>query len=300
MGWGRNEKNSESVRGICLYHVGFCSVFCLFFTNCHRGTGGYWKFDEGIGDSVLDSRGSGNHGWMVNTTYTDDTPGQIVSMFALGFNSTLSGYAYSYATIADSPSLRPNSSLTLAAWVKTDTNDTRSCGIITKQYGSSYHNSFALWYQYGTLRFCFEDGMTVPTISTAPSPTNEWHHIVVTYDGSIMRLYVDGIERVNKTAAGSILYDSNPVLIGADCDNADHHPDAGWDGYIDDVLIYNRALNQTEISQLIVPEFPSVLMLPLFMSATMIGVIAYAWRRRKQANPSFSFCLFVRQSHLQD
>jgi len=102
-----------------------------------------------------------------------------------------------------------------------------------------------------------------------------------------MRLYVDGVERVNGTFTGSIVYDSNPLSIGADSDRPDHTLEQGWDGYIDEVLIYNRSLTQAEIMQ-IIPEFPSVLMLPLFMSATIIGVIAYTWRRRKQANLSFS------------
>jgi hypothetical protein len=102
-----------------------------------------------------------------------------------------------------------------------------------------------------------------------------------------MRLCVDGIEKVNSTATGSIPYDANPVLIGADSNQADHTPDAGWNGTIDDVLIYSRALNQTEIGQ-IIPEFPSVLTLSLFMSATTIGVIVYTRRHRKRANFSFS------------
>jgi hypothetical protein len=253
------------------------------------GLVGCWDFDEGSMVTAMDMSGNGNDGMMVNTTYSD--PPESISTASLYFNGTQAGYAYSYVTIPDSPSLRPNSSLTLAAWVKTDTNETGSCPIIAKQYGSSWHNSFGLWYQYGTLRFAIEDGIVNPltsVISTAQPPANEWHHIVATYDGSFIRLYVDGVERVNRTFTESILYDGNLVLIGADCDNTDHIPDYGWHGNIDEVLIYSRALNQTEISQIIVPEFPSVLLLPLFMSATIIGVIVHTRRHRKQANLSFS------------
>ncbi len=250
------------------------------------GLVGCWDFDQGSLVTAMDMSGNGNDGIMVNTTYSDPPPGSL-STASLSFNTNQTGYAYSYVTILDSPSLRPNSSLTLAAWVKTDAEQQRSCCIVTKRYGSSYRNSFGLWYQYGDLRFVLEDGVTHPYISIAQPPANEWHHIVATYNGSLMRLYVDGLERVNKTFSGTILYDDNPVLIGADCDNADHIPDAGWNGLIDEVLIYNRSLSQAEIAQ-IIPEFPSVLMLPLFMSATIIGVITYRWRRRKQIHLPFS------------
>jgi hypothetical protein len=99
-------------------------------------------------------------------------------------------------------------------------------------------------------------------------------------------LYVDGVECGNSSATGPLLYDDSPVLIGADCNNAYHTPDEGWVGEIDEVLIYNRSLSQAEIMQ-IVPEFPPVLALLLFMSATTIGVVVYTWRRRKQAYSSF-------------
>ena len=251
------------------------------------GLVGCWDFDEGSGVTAIDSSGIGNHGLIVNATYTgDDIPPQSQSGYSLIFNNTQSGNAYSYVTVPDNSSLRPSSGLTLAAWIKTDITEQRSCVIISKQYGSSYRDSFALLYGGGSVSFVLDSGADYRGISTAKPSVDEWHYIVGTYNGSSMRLYVDGVERVHDTFTGAIAYDDNPVLIGAACDNANHTPDAGWNGTIDDVMIYNRSLTQAEILQ-IIPEFPSVLMLPLFMSATIIGVIAYTWRRRKQANSPF-------------
>jgi hypothetical protein len=248
------------------------------------GLVGCWKFDEGSGVTAVDSSGSGNHGLIVNATYSDDTPPESLSTFALRFNSTW-GNAYSYVTIPDNSSLRPSSGLTLAAWVKAGTYEGRMRTIISKQYEASNRDSFVLWYHdNGNLGFSL-DG--VGYIQTEQPPANEWHHIVATYNGTLMQLYVDGVEQVSSAATGSIPYDNNPVLIGADSNQVDHTPDAGWNGTIDDVLIYNRALSQTEIAQ-IIPEFSSVLTLLLLMSATIIGVIVYARRHRKQADLSFS------------
>lgn len=252
------------------------------------GLVGCWSFDEGSGVTAVDSSGIGNHGLIVNATYTgDDIPPQSQSGYSLIFNNTQSGNAYSYVTVPDNSSLRPNSGLTLAAWVKTNAVQQRACIIIGKQYGSiDWRDSYNLWYEWGLLNFYVKSQTSENRIFVAQPPTNEWHHVVGTYDGSFMRLYVDGVEQVNGTLTGSIDYTDNPVSIGADSDRADHTLEQGWNGLIDEVLIYNRSLTQAEILQ-IIPEFPSVLMLPLFMSATIIGVIAYTWRRRKQANSPF-------------
>jgi len=244
------------------------------------GLVGCWEFDEGSGVTAVDSSGIGNHGLIVNATYSDDIPPQTLSNYSLRFNSTW-GNAYSYVTIPDNSSLRPSSGLTLAAWVKAGTYEGRMRTIISKQIGSGGGDSFVLWYHDdGNLWF---DVGGVGHIMTGQPPANEWHQIVATYNGTLMQLYVDGVEKVSSAATGSIPYDNNTVLIGADSNQADHTPDAGWNGTIDDVLIYNRALSQAEIAQ-IIPEFPSVLTLSLFMSATIIGVIVYTRRHRKQVN----------------
>jgi len=212
------------------------------------GLVGCWKFDEGSLVAAIDTSGNGNDGTMVNTTFSEDTPSLSLSTFSLRFNSTQSGNAYSYVTIPDSPSLRPNSSLTLTAWVKAGTYEGRMRHVISKQIGSGGGDSFVLWYHDdGNLWF---DVGGVGHITTGQPPANEWHHIAATYDGSFMRLYVDGMEQASGARSGSIPYDNNSVLIGADDNNDDNIPDEGWDGLIDEVLIYGRALTQAEIAAL--------------------------------------------------
>jgi hypothetical protein len=252
-----------------------------------NGLVGCWEFDEGSGFTASDISGFGNNGSIVNATYSADAPPQARSTFSLKFNST-SGNAYSYVTIPDSPSLRPSSGLTLSAWVKTDTVEQRSCIIVSKQYGSSYHDSFALVYSGSNVNFQLEaGGGSYYGIGTAKPTSGGWHHIVGTYNGSVMRLFVDGVERSHSSFSGSIVYDSNPVLIGAGCDNGNHIPDAGWNGNIGEVLIYNRAMSEAEIAQ-IIPEFQSVPLFLLFVVATTIAATVLARRSRKRANLSFS------------
>ncbi len=244
-----------------------------------------WTFNEGSGVKVVDSSSSGNNGTIFQAAYTgDDIPPQVPSGYSLKFNNTQGGNAYSYVLIPDSPSLRPNSSLTLAAWVKTGVVQSRPSAIIGKQYGAPLYDSYCLWYEWGNLNFYLRTATTSKYISTAQPPTNVWHYVVGTYDGSFMRLYVDGAEKANGTFTGSLAYDSNPLSIGADSDRADHTLEQGWDGFIDEVLIYNRALSPAEITQ-IIPEFPVAPVLIAFMmvlsSAALLGN-----RRLKQLKSS--------------
>ncbi|MBI1969562.1 PQQ-binding-like beta-propeller repeat protein, partial [Candidatus Woesearchaeota archaeon] len=68
--------------------------------------------------------------------------------------------------------------------------------------------------------------------------TGEWHHLVGTYDGQTVRLYVDGLEGSAIPAPNLPLDNNGDVTIGG--------PNHFMDGRIDEVVIYNRALSLQE------------------------------------------------------
>ena len=76
----------------------------------------------------------------------------------------------------------------------------------------------------------------------ASLPLNTWSHLAVTYDGSSLRLYVNGDQVGSAAVSGSIPASSGPLRIGGN---------AIWGewfaGRIDDARVYNRALTGTEI-----------------------------------------------------
>ena len=78
-----------------------------------------------------------------------------------------------------------------------------------------------------------------------------WIHMVGVYNGKRMRLYVDGVEIGSQRLTGKIQVDDNPVTIGGE-ENASESRvvDGEFDGQIDEVRIYNRALNRREIKAL--------------------------------------------------
>ena len=92
--------------------------------------------------------------------------------------------------------------------------------------------------------------------------SNRWIHVAGTYDGSRMRLYVDGVEIGSKPLAGQVQVNTclsweppggvcvtdNPVTIGGEENGSlPRVVDGEFDGRIDEVRLYNRALSAAEI-----------------------------------------------------
>ena len=72
---------------------------------------------------------------------------------------------------------------------------------------------------------------------TAVLPLNTWTHLAETYDGSSVRLYVNGTLGSTAAAAGSMASSSNPLRIGGNSIWGEY-----FSGLIDEVRVYNRAL----------------------------------------------------------
>jgi hypothetical protein len=83
---------------------------------------------------------------------------------------------------------------------------------------------------------------TVNAIGTSQLPVNTWTHLAVTYDGSSVRVYMNGVLVRTKSQSGTISTSTGVLRIGGNSISAQY-----FSGVIDEVRIYNRALNQTEI-----------------------------------------------------
>ncbi len=87
------------------------------------------------------------------------------------------------------------------------------------------------------------NGRRLEYLDSGRSPAvGQWQHLAATYDGATARYYVDGVETANRALVGNV-GDSNTWRIGA------YGPGPGgfFDGVIDEVRVYNRAISATEI-----------------------------------------------------
>ena len=93
-----------------------------------------------------------------------------------------------------------------------------------------------------------EGSLARTTVPLERIGAREWHTIIARYDGTSLKMFVDGVLMDEQEARGPIR-DGNalPCLIGAEDAGGIR---SGWSGQIDHVAIWNRALTETEIIRL--------------------------------------------------
>ena len=203
------------------------------------GLSAHWKFDEGAGATGSDSSGNGNTGTLQgNPTWTAGH-----SSFAVNLNGS--------TQYVSAPNLDVSgSAITLAAWVRFSSFpsgiDQR---IISKSTGASEADHYWMLSHVGggqqRLRFRLKTGGTTTTLvaTTGDLAANTWYHAAAVYDGSTMRLYLDGGLVGSSSKSGAISTNASvPVNIGR------NPPSYGYlSGAVDDVRIYSEALSGGEI-----------------------------------------------------
>ena len=188
-----------------------------------------FSFDEPSGATVTDSSGKGNNGTISNATRTLGKYGN-----ALSFNG-----ANALVTVADSTSLHLTTAMTLEAWVNPATASSAWRDVIYKADDNYYLEGTST---NGGSPAGGTSGSPTPVYGTSPLPVNSWSHLALTFDGSVLRLYVNGIQAGTQAFTGSMATSANPLQIGGDSLYGQF-----YNGLIDEVRVYNIALTPTQI-----------------------------------------------------
>jgi Concanavalin A-like lectin/glucanases superfamily/Divergent InlB B-repeat domain/Immunoglobulin I-set domain len=104
-----------------------------------------------------------------------------------------------------------------------------------------------------------------------PIPLNEWTHLAISLDGATKRLYVNGAEVASAKQPNALIYDATPVpvTIGSDWEN--NASGNGFNGRIDEVALYNRALTADEVYSIYFADFMGKnLLQPYFTSPSQL------------------------------
>ncbi|MEO0705021.1 MAG: NF038122 family metalloprotease [Cyanobacteria bacterium J06649_5] len=206
-----------------------------------NGLVGHWELDEISGLQAEDVTG-GNTGILTNV----NTP-RWNSSGAVGGALEFGGVD-DHILVADSAELDITQTLTLATWVNADAFENWTGLIIKGTSNVSYalelgsDGKLIFDTNYGNLAGASGQGTFY---SSSGLTINQWHHVAVTYDGNNVQFYIDG-QLDSSTAASITLGTSNEELvIGADLAGGSH-----FNGDLDDVRVYNRALSAEELAQL--------------------------------------------------
>lgn len=208
---------------------------------------GYWEFEEKDPHileihQIIDSSDNNLHGSANGTTY--QSPGKIGSQHIV-FNDTVD-----HIRIPNDALLEPVH-ITVEAWVKSS-NPGVSGYIVSKGGQSSQFSSYALYTDSdGGLSFYITGPTGLITSSNAGTDiwNDEWHHVAGTFNGSCIRLYVDGSQIGQDIDANTTirynLDQGNDLMIG------NYLLDYGlsFSGSIDDVLLWDTALTPDIIYQ---------------------------------------------------
>lgn len=204
------------------------------------GLVGYWKFDEGSGNIAHDSSGNGNDGTINTATWTDGKVGK-----ALHFNGV-----DSWVQIPNSPTLTALSQITLEAWVKEDSISPQLKGIISKCDGAAPPTNAEYYLgmgDSGKIGFETYNGVAIFSGSTTTryiTEAGKWYHVAGTWTGNAWAIYVNGVQVLSGTCTPQTTRSNTlDVQIG-------RHGSWSWvyfNGIIDEVRIYNRALTSDEI-----------------------------------------------------
>ncbi|MHC4498219.1 MAG: LamG domain-containing protein, partial [Planctomycetota bacterium] len=198
----------------------------------------HWKFDEGSGTTATDSAGDNNGTIGGNPSWVTSIIGS-----ALGFDGT-----GDYVDCGSDISLDITDAITIGAWVKRP-NFVTDGMIAGKTNGDLRSAGYGLFSYTDGLAFNFYSG-TWPWRKTMPRvaiPASEWHHVVGTFDGNNAYLYVDGEQSASLAYDGTIA-----AATGYSFHISFWRPElpAYFNGTIDEVVIFNRALSAEEIQQL--------------------------------------------------
>jgi len=201
------------------------------------GLVGWWQFDEGSGTKAVDLSGEGNDGEI------------------FGVTSWVDGYVGSGALkitgggvkIADNPLLRPPK-VTVAMWFNFGGKQVQGARLFQKGKDNQE-----------TINFQGGQGGIGFSLATAPRENRgistkhkfeigKWYHITGIYDGSELRVYVNGKISNKRTVEPFVPYagENQPLVIG------NRYPDMArpFNGIVDDVRVYTRPLSDTEVWEL--------------------------------------------------
>lgn len=145
--------------------------------------------------------------------------------------------------------VRPTSAISVEAWLNPNDfkegagvaiSSGRSGGILLF-YPAAPNVSFSV---YTTVW----NSVSIPQIAIS---LNIFHHFVLTYDQTNLKIFMDGIEKTSLSVSGNITYDGKPFIIGGYVSiSPPYTPTIFFNGIINEVRVWNRALSAGEIAKL--------------------------------------------------
>jgi len=197
-----------------------------------------WIFDEihVSGQTAMDGVGE-RHGRIQGTVRLEEAPPCLV----------LDGKT-NYVTFDDTadPDTLPQKNITVEAWVSLEATAEWGGILGYVQDNGDFEKGWLLGYRDTNFTMALStDGSLTYLSGNASIVTGRWYHVVGTYDGISLKLYVDGkLDAVTSQRRGDIDYAPARLTLGAYRDDNELYP---MDGRIHEVRLYNKTLSSQEV-----------------------------------------------------
>lgn len=190
-----------------------------------------YKFDEGWGQTAWDYAGGGHSGTIHAGSWTESE-----GLPALRFNGR-----DTEVDCGSAPDTNPMKAASVECWVYPEGVPAYGePGVVGKDYGSyllTYYGDGHFWWYGGGTR------------CRAPAPANLWHHVVGTFDGRWLRLFIDGRQADAMQAKRAQLLPGKALLLGTSAGNPQFTKGAHFKGMLCEVRVYSRALSADEVAR---------------------------------------------------
>jgi hypothetical protein len=212
-----------------------------FLTN---GLVAFYPFDG----NANDASGKGNNGIIYGATFQTNVAGRAIVL-------NVNGSSAAYVRIPRSASLEPADSISVTLWCKGVPGAGQNYGTMLRKADgcqpgyyirtAGYRPDVTPTFKIDLPNPCVQGGVSAPFV---PCTNTVWQHLAATYSrtNGWIATYLNGLQ-IGQTAFALSMQHSGDLFIGGATVGAD---DGGFDGLIDDVRVYNRALSAAEVQQL--------------------------------------------------
>ncbi len=244
---------------ICL--VLLCFVFTIAIADtsfCKGVLVAAYSFEEGSGKLARDVTGNGHNGEIKNAKYVDGKFGK-----ALEFDGV-----ESQVEIPHSEDMNFKEGVTVEAWVKPSRYNDLSA-VVQKWGDNTNRRQYLLCFVSNKVRMYISgSGGTWPS---SVVKTDEWTHIAGTYDGKVIRTFINGKLETEVNNTEGLFASDVHALIGGYGPDVDFGSNRHFPGVIDEARYWNGALDENEISNVMKKSYAEIL------SVDSLGKIGTTW-----------------------
>ncbi len=213
------------------------TLVVLQITNVTTGLIGYWPMDETSGSVLNDASGRGHHAALQNTFATEGNPGVVGGCFNFDGLSA-------FAIVTHAPDLNAYDQVTFSFWASPRSLGTAAAGGLGRILRKDINYDASFYTPNNGIRLYTENKQVVDSPNNVAT-TNSWQHFTIVAKSGTIQFFKDGRSLGDPVPGRWGPPVTNDLII------ANYGPDLSitrlYDGYMDELGIWDRALSPNEI-----------------------------------------------------